>query len=401
MNSIQKKCFNLLLEIDDICKKNGIKYFLDPETAAKAIMYKGFKNKNDYHLGIIMSIKDGMKFIDACKKNCGADREIEYMGNSGRYPAFSISYINRNSTYIDLNEGTNYKRKGVRVEINFIRYYKKNLLCSMLESGWEFNEYHYFEHKSIKNVIAFMFVRCLMVLGRGNIAKIVFHILSRFYGNKKNSKVFIRQFKDKRKVYNESLFQQYKTNTFEGHAFLIPRTTNAYLTKFIGQDWRKKVKNLYKKNKKNIIYLDEIPYEEYLSALEKQAPFNKTVLYIKKNLMFRRLFRSELKYKERAWIIAKRSGERLELYEKLVQKKDQIDKLYKKKDYKALDKIFSEYKKRAKYYLKYNLSLCPSEEYLMILCECLDNSGEYKMAEQLIKFMPEKHRKPLNRSVIR
>ena len=64
MNKLQKKHLTLLMEIDELCRKNRIKYFLDPETTAKAILYKHFKNENDSYIGLLMDIENGMKFIN-------------------------------------------------------------------------------------------------------------------------------------------------------------------------------------------------------------------------------------------------------------------------------------------------------------------------------------------------
>lgn len=396
MNDIQNSCFNLLLEIREICIKYNIVYFLDPETAAKSLLYKGFKNNNDTSLSLLMDIENGLKFIEKFNMENRYNREIEYMGNSGHYPSFSISYVNKDSTYIEISDGTNYEKKGVRININFIRNSNKNLFFSLLEKGWETNDYNYSGLKDIKTLISFLYVRFMMIFGRKRVSRYIFNTLCKFYIKKNNSnQVFIRKFKGNRKSYSANIFLQSKEICFEGKNFPVPLMINTYVTKFLGKKWNKKMGGSYNKKKSNIIYLKNIPYEYYLKCLQENIPYNKTVIIRKINLILRWFIRNDLEYKEKAWIIAKRSGDRLNIYEDLMQKKDKIDFYYNKRNYKALDKILSEYKKKAKYYLKYNLSLCPNEYFLNILCECLDNRGDYKTAEKLLKYMPQKHKKPL------
>ena len=59
--------------------------------------------------------------------------------------------------------------------------------------------------------------------------------------------------------------------------------------------------------------------------------------------------------KDKARLIAKRSGDRLKLYEKLEEQKDTIMDLYEKKDFEELSVIFKEYENKTRYYLKKDL----------------------------------------------
>ena len=65
VKEIQKVSYEILLEIDRICKKNDIAYMLVAGTALGAIRHKGFIPwDDDIDVGMIRS--DYEKFIDLC-----------------------------------------------------------------------------------------------------------------------------------------------------------------------------------------------------------------------------------------------------------------------------------------------------------------------------------------------
>ena len=396
MNKLQKKHLTLLMEIDELCRKNRIKYFLDPETTAKAILYKHFKNENDSYIGLLMDIENGMKFINEFyRENTSCKRSIETMLSSKTYDEFAILYIDEDSTYIELGKKLSNEKLGIRIKINFIRKAKKNFVYSFIERGWEYRDFNFQGDYRIRNIVSSIIIRVVMTLfGKKFISKHVFSLLSKYYASTfESKKCFIKEKKGKRIYLNSNVFCKEQYIEFEDYKFPIPSLTNYYLNRTLGSDWEKRQFKHSKKN--NAILILDVPYQCYLKKIGGIKCLESFFLQKKVYRVSKIFINKAMKEKQRTWIIAKRSGERLELYESLMERKDEIELLYKRQSYKLLSEIFLPYYKRAKYYLKYDLCLCPSEELLMILCEILDYKGEYKTAIKLLELMPEEHRQPL------
>lgn len=67
LRDLQKEEFEILLEIDRICKKYGIKYFLNAGTLLGAVRHKGFIPWDD-DIDVCMPLKDYKKFKRVSKK---------------------------------------------------------------------------------------------------------------------------------------------------------------------------------------------------------------------------------------------------------------------------------------------------------------------------------------------
>ena len=75
MNDTQKKCYNILLEIDRVCRCAGIKYYLYAGTLLGAVRHNGFIPWDD-DIDIVMMRKDYESFPSACRKYMDKDKFI-------------------------------------------------------------------------------------------------------------------------------------------------------------------------------------------------------------------------------------------------------------------------------------------------------------------------------------
>lgn len=97
---LQLKLLELMKEIDRVCKKNNIEYFLAGGSCLGAIRHKGFIPWDD-DMDIAMSRKEYKKFIKALEKDLGDDFVFHCYEKSKKYPVtWPAMKIRMKNTYI-------------------------------------------------------------------------------------------------------------------------------------------------------------------------------------------------------------------------------------------------------------------------------------------------------------
>jgi len=112
------KLMDLFLEFDNICRIIGCSY-IAAGPVISIINSKKFSNFNE--IQVFMQPKAMLKFLNHVEGNAREDREVEYYGSNPDYPAFSIRYIDKTTTFIDASTPDLYKKDGMCIEILPIR----------------------------------------------------------------------------------------------------------------------------------------------------------------------------------------------------------------------------------------------------------------------------------------
>ncbi len=106
MDATQRHLFNLLLEIDEICKKYDIEYFVDYGTTLGAIRHEGFIPWDD-DIDINMTEDNYYKWVEACKKELDPTKRVygdnrndrDFPGTFGRYIDVETMRISSNFAF--------------------------------------------------------------------------------------------------------------------------------------------------------------------------------------------------------------------------------------------------------------------------------------------------------------
>jgi len=136
--SLGTVALDLLMEIDEICRKNEIEYFLSPGLVKRAVEEVDF---DEYYTtaSVYMTLEDTLRFIQAFEENRPEGRSLDYLGNNNSYASFNVSYVNTETTFIDITRGWDFNEFGIKVVINIIRNDIINKIPAFIETGRESN----------------------------------------------------------------------------------------------------------------------------------------------------------------------------------------------------------------------------------------------------------------------
>ncbi len=399
MNEIQEKTYQLLREVKDICESKKITYFLGPFTLSLAVLYGGH-SEDSINLDVLIPAQQMMKFIDEVRHRRQTDRALDYMGNYYEHGDFCAEYVDKTTTFIQWKEGTNYSCYGVKIQIVPLRKpildKKENL--QNLVSGWLDNNYKIVDQEIINGKNA-AFVRDLRTSkSNGNTwSKGLFQRFMRASSTSRKDvdQIILTRKNGQESQFSETYFQEQTQLLFEQESFAVPAHYKAFLEEYYGKKWKNR------RAKKNIQYngcviSSETPYETYVNACSQNGLDLRAYFAERKALEMEEIqVEQTMTITDQAMLLAKRSGDRLHLFETLQKQRTQILAMYEEKNYDALHEIFAEYLQKVQFYLKLDLGFCVNREYHEIFCDLMRHKGREKMIAKLEELIPEEHFKSI------
>ena len=382
MNREIKEVEKLLSEIDKICKREGIPYYLGPQLTLCCITGQEITNP---HAGVIyMRTADMERFRLAFEKEPQDGRIVESMNNNKRFYGFFLRYTDLNTLCFRLNEGRNYKYPGMGVDILPLRgkqhFRLAHLWTRAQEVGWNELGDYYGDRWGKKKAICRMAMRLRLLTGRGRLAKGLYRMLCRRM-NVENTQEYVVRLKKKAVYFPAEIFDETRTVEIDGKKFPVPADTDTYLRKYYGADYQQKILPVYTPKVSEMVSA-RIRYEDYFQEVGNQNRFIKKRIRARKKSG--RAGRKK-KYLNWSWNYVKFCAYKIELEKYYLDKKDYIINLYKNKDYPALEKVFTPYTKATTKSLKNNEIFIPDEEIYHIYMDVLNKAGRPKLKARIEK----------------
>ena len=123
----QKKILvEMLKYIDDICRKNKIKYSLTGGTAIGAVRHKGFIPWDD-DIDIILDRDNYFKLIEVLENNNNDDYKVLIPGKSENYPLQFAKLVNKKTLVVEYGIPKELKNYGLFVDIFYYNYMTNNM----------------------------------------------------------------------------------------------------------------------------------------------------------------------------------------------------------------------------------------------------------------------------------
>ena len=399
---VAEKLNNLLAELDEICEKNGITRFLGPVSCALALEF-GCNEPGIPQIDMLVPENEIPRLADVIQAESRDDRVLDCWLTNPRYLTFGLDYVDKTSTFLQLEEGTNVKAHGLKVKVIPLRSVGsgkgtidalESAFGSALETGWEINGYQLTKRITAKRAASAAVARACMVVGRKTLAKGLFGLLSQS-GTDQPERYGIRvAYKDTRK-FDSRYFECSEMLEFGERNYPAPSRPNDFVEEWFGSNWKASL-GAITALPKDVLIDPETGYEGVESYLEDEGWPLDMLFGLMRSIRWGMLGEANnLRIRNRAMSIAEMSRDRKLLYDSLQKRDDLLNNLVSQGDIEGLSSELEDYKNAALRYLKKGLGLCPCKGYLDMLSLTLRAEGNEKIAEKLLELAPEQHYLPI------
>ena len=393
------KVANLLAELGDICSRNEIEHYLGCQSARLAYVF-GDNRVGLPVLDLYVPAGQFEQLACAIEREMPEMRALDYWKTNKNHLGYQMDYVDKTTTYIQLDEGFNVSEHGVKVTITPIRRRstsRKGQALDVLETGWELNGYALTQNITAKRLAYGAAGRAGMVFGRRQLAHRLYDSLNAEYGapSGKGGSLYVRLPHGEKRVFDASSFANCETVEFCSHVFPVVSGMQDLLARWVSPDWREDTRAMAPSFKNALVSAD-LPYEEFLEVLASEGrPLNSLFSLMKRVRLNMLPLANDLRIRNKTMAIARRSEERKRIYDELDSRSGDIEQALEREDYDELAQLFSNYDEAARRYLKRGLGLCPSKYHLDILCSIWNRRGDSAIADKLQSLAPVAHWQPL------
>ncbi len=373
---------SLLKEIDEICRKHQIEYFLSPRLTLCAVEGQPFP-QNPLFGVVLMKVSEMERFRQVIENDPREKRALESMKNHKWFPGFYMRYENTDTVCINLDTARDYAYPGLGINIYPLRTKvtskAKRRRNNLQELGWQELCNAYSRDKSTKAVLSKFLVRMGCCIGGQQMQAA--RMYDSFCKNQQdpNAQKYILKRKKQTTVYPAEIFQETKEVTLEGETFLAPCDIEKYLTISYGADYKSVKESRYVVPTQMIVSARV----SYTQVWKESGDFEKYCRNRRKSV--RKLIKSRrLKdYFNECWQYVEFCGRRMNLGISYAKRKDYIKNLYKNEDYITLEKVFRPYFKMMQKSLEKGEVFAEDMEILDIYLDVLEKTGKTGQREKL------------------
>jgi len=251
LRKLQLVQLKLLCEVDRICRKHEIKYFLVAGTLLGAVRHKGFIPWDD-DVDISMQYDDYVKFCSVCEDELEKSKYfLQTMGNDAGYSYIFAKLRLENTLYIRKGQEHMRFHHGICIDIfpwypvpegeatnriyQFIVARCKTIMWSPIGAISEKRLFYRSLYKMLACIPAKIPYSIINFMVRCCSGRVLIDIGEPFYGNAKVSKRRLSHFTENAEQVRQRLQVNELTELeFEGHLFYVPVNYDYYLKYMYG-----------------------------------------------------------------------------------------------------------------------------------------------------------------------
>ncbi len=393
MTDIQQKLLALLTDLDTICQREGIRYYLCKETALAAHQSGEFF-PSCCEANVAMTAEDALRFAKAVSKEGRADRTIDSMRSNKHYPDFTLRYGAADTLMMKLPYDEASILPCVAVTIHMIRY----------KSKYSSKIYHY-----TKSLWKLCVKPTATVSGAARRAAVTAcHLGKNVLGGRLFSRalfklwVVIHSKKNKKDIsicagsykYPNELIKGQTTVTLEGREFTTFADPAAYLEIVYGENYETR-KPSYLKASSSVLMSANVSFREYIRRSKSQVDFKA----VQKKKLKLDLIQAKVSYYNNKingyYAVVDRTQRRYAMYEMYMPMKDHLVELHKAEQWEELNELLKPYRSALWACYKKKLGLCFDKEIFEMTMDILLMEGSQNYVRKLRAMVPESHWEPM------
>lgn len=380
----QQEVLSLLKEIDKLCRKNKIDYYLSPQLTLCGVTGQPFPQ--DPLAGVVlMKVPDMERFRQAFETAQPHRRALESMKNNKRFPGFYLRYENLDTLCFNLDEGRNFRSPGLGINIvplrGIISSRKRHLWSRALEIGWRETCDGNSRKPGLKNLLCKIPVRLASLVGRARLGRHLYDKFQKGQAGTDAQEYVLRLDKDTTYYYPAEIFEKTSRMLLEGEKFMVPDQKVWYLQKTYGANYEEVLAEEYKPNPA-VMASALVSWEDFF---EETGSLKKLIRARRKQYLKDSIGRRRQRYYNWCWNYAKLCASRRNLNAYYEEKKDYIRNLYKNGDYMRLEAIFRPYTRVMQRCLKEKDVYVADDEIIEIYMNVIEKTGNQELKAQIDK----------------
>ncbi|MCI8406895.1 MAG: hypothetical protein HFE43_07865 [Oscillospiraceae bacterium] len=395
----QSKILTMLQELDRICRKNGIPYFLGGYLAAEAVALKTFAPEccSAY---IVMRPSDRERFLLAAEKKKKKDRALESFESNRNYPDFSIRYCDTSTTLFNMKTEGFYQYHALNVAVYFLRsetrgrcpsWIKSGLLAAIEACALPRVRYNQTRRKRIAGILGRIY---LAICGKRRGKRLAWKLIYHPQSTETRIKGSIKSYWAKEIKLPLLDFGKSSLCYLKDRAFPVPSNFRAYIAPQVTRNWNNGKPVGLQLLGENVAAMD-VPCSLFIQGLEKLD------LRCQYAYVGDRLYRCNKRcseksaYTQTAWNIAFCAFDRYTLWARFMPQKQRILALHAERNYRALEIALGPYLNKLQYHAKYKLPLVFDNDIFRISWELLERQGRGGTVVSLLPAIPQKYFQPI------
>lgn len=232
LHTLHEHELQMLLEVDTICKRHGLCFFLAEGTLLGAVRHNGFIPWDD-DLDIAMPRKDYQRFSEIAKNELSEKYYYQDVQSDENYYRIAAKIREKNTLFQEDADNHDLSAQGIYIDIFPLDSCTKSSIAQSIKQKFAYSFHTALSAKRSK-AKASLWIRAIAKLSDKKLIKLrdwCFHGKGEYYTNY-GSYYGIKKQTILKKCYEPSTYCM-----FEGHLMPIPCDSNSILSKIYGEDY--------------------------------------------------------------------------------------------------------------------------------------------------------------------